>query len=306
MNLSASTFIILYLILFLAGAMIGYVIELLFRRFFSAKKWVNPGFLAGPWLPLYGFGLIVMFSFSLLFANALPKNLVLYNPIGNFEERPVAGPTVGDLIPISVMGVSLILLEFNAGVIFVKGFKVRLWDYTNMKGNIMGVICPVFNVIWFAVAIIYYYGFSPFIYEVAKSSANYLFGNASTQQVAHFGVLFVIGIVYGVFIVDLVNSLHLFASIQAFARDTGIAERYERLKAKQKKLSSKSAAAFYNSLPEPVKERIAKLDQKKNEKKPSRFKAWYNNLVLIDPDKDDAGSNYDESGRPIKEDDRSK
>lgn len=303
MNLSPSTFIILYLVLFLAGAMIGYVIEILFRRFFSAKKWVNPGFLAGPWLPLYGFGLVVMLSFSLLFTNALPKDLILYNPIGNFEGRPVAGPTVGDLIPISAMGASLILLEFVAGVIFVKGFKVRLWDYTNMKGNILGVICPVFNVIWFAIAIIYYYGLSPFIYEAAKASANYLFGDASTQQVAHFGLLFIIGIVYGIFVVDLVVSLRLFASIQSFARTSGIAERYERLKAKQKELSSKSAAALYNSLPEAVKDRLAKMEGKKGEKKPSRFKAWFDNLVLIDPSKTDASGNYDESGRPIKEDD---
>ncbi|MBR0031622.1 MAG: hypothetical protein IJP61_04990, partial [Treponema sp.] len=44
--------------LFFAGSIIGWGIELFWRRFFSKnnpeKKWINPGFLTGPYLPLYG------------------------------------------------------------------------------------------------------------------------------------------------------------------------------------------------------------------------------------------------------------
>lgn len=47
--------IVLYLFFF--GAVGGWVLELLFRRFFSGanpeRKWLNPGFLFGPCLPLY-------------------------------------------------------------------------------------------------------------------------------------------------------------------------------------------------------------------------------------------------------------
>lgn len=50
--------IVLYLFFF--GGVGGWVLELLFRRFFSGanpeRKWLNPGFLFGPCLPLYGFG----------------------------------------------------------------------------------------------------------------------------------------------------------------------------------------------------------------------------------------------------------
>ena len=301
MNLSPSTFIILYLVLFLFGAMIGYGIEVLFRRFFSAKKWVNPGFMFGPWLPLYGFGVVVMFTFSLLFISVLPIDMPLYNPLGNFEGRAASGATVYDLIPISAMGVSLVLLEFLAGVIFVKGFKVRLWDYTNMKGNVLGVICPVFNLIWFALAILYYYGLSPFIYEATKNAAIFLFGGESRQQVAHFGLLFLIGIVYGFFIVDLVKSLNLFAGVKRLAKESGIAERYEKLKARQKQLSAISSAKLYESLPETLRKQIEKSQAERKEKKPSKFKTWLNNLILIDPSQTETAGNYDESGRPIKE-----
>ena len=302
MNLSASTFVLLYFVLFLSGAVLGYFIELLFRRFFSAKKWVNPGFLLGPWLPLYGFGLVVMFSFSLIFANLLPKDMPLYNPIGNFEGRQACGATVYDLIPIATMGCSLILLEFIAGVIFVKGFRIRLWDYTNMKGNILGVICPVFNVIWFTIAIIYYYGLSPFIYEAAKNTALYLFGDATEQHLAHSGLIFAIGIVYGFFIIDLVKSLNVFNKVKKFAADSGVAERYEALRAKQKQLTAYSAAKMYEVLPEAIKKQIEKSKAAEKERKPSKFKIWANNLLLIDPSKDKPENNYDESGRPVKED----
>ena len=43
--------------LFAVGALCGWVIELFFRRL-NSKKWINPGFLHGPYLPLYGFGLV--------------------------------------------------------------------------------------------------------------------------------------------------------------------------------------------------------------------------------------------------------
>lgn len=49
--------------LFFIGSMAGWVIEVVFRRFFSSanpeRKWINPGFLSGPYLPLYGFSLCV-------------------------------------------------------------------------------------------------------------------------------------------------------------------------------------------------------------------------------------------------------
>lgn len=51
--------------LFFIGATLGWVLELLFRRFFSSanpeRKWINPGFCVGPYLPLYGCGLCFLY-----------------------------------------------------------------------------------------------------------------------------------------------------------------------------------------------------------------------------------------------------
>ena len=50
--------------LFVIGSVTGYVIELLFRRFVSQKRWVNPGFMVGPYIPLYGFGTAILYGLS--------------------------------------------------------------------------------------------------------------------------------------------------------------------------------------------------------------------------------------------------
>lgn len=44
--------------LFFIGSCFGWVLELLYRNLTHRhKKWINPGFCTGPYLPIYGFGL---------------------------------------------------------------------------------------------------------------------------------------------------------------------------------------------------------------------------------------------------------
>ena len=58
-------FFLILAYLFFIGSTAGWVIELFFRRFISRanpqRKWINPGFCVGPYLPLYGFGLCIMY-----------------------------------------------------------------------------------------------------------------------------------------------------------------------------------------------------------------------------------------------------
>ena len=52
--------------LFSIGSTAGWVLELFYRHFASGKKgqrkWINPGFCTGPYLPIYGCGLCVLLS----------------------------------------------------------------------------------------------------------------------------------------------------------------------------------------------------------------------------------------------------
>ena len=289
---------LIYLFLFIFGSMLGWVIEVLYRRFFSAKKWVNPGFNKGPWLPLYGFGVIVMFTMCLLCVAFLPESIVLYNPLGNlFGRKGVTGATPYDLIPILLMWFSMVLLEFLAGIIFIKGFHVKLWDYSNMKGNILGIICPVFTFIWGAVAVIYYYAISPFLYELATIMHNYMFGGEG--MVAHFGFIFVLGIAYGIMIIDFITSIGLFNAISKFAKEKGIIAKAEEMRDKFSKTNKETRQKLFNILPEEIKNTI--LEKQNAPKKEDSIKKKINEAILIDPSKaDSTNENYDEKGRPIK------
>ena len=51
--------------LFMLGGSIGWVLELCYRRL-AHGKWINPGFLTGPCLPLYGTGVLLLYGFCSL------------------------------------------------------------------------------------------------------------------------------------------------------------------------------------------------------------------------------------------------
>lgn len=123
--------------LFVIGSLVGWFIELFFRRFVSQKKWMNPGFLTGPYLPIYGFGVVVLYGVSNI---PLGINIVAWDVIAR----------------ILIIGVGMTLIEFIAGLIFIKGFGIKLWDYSNRKGNIMGIICPIFSLAWLVVGSLYF------------------------------------------------------------------------------------------------------------------------------------------------------
>lgn len=53
--------------LFFIGSILGWVLELLFRNLTHPHKtWINPGFCTGPYLPIYGFGLCVLYLLASL------------------------------------------------------------------------------------------------------------------------------------------------------------------------------------------------------------------------------------------------
>ncbi len=51
-------------IIFTLGSLAGWLIELIFVGLIKEKKLVNPGFLNGPYLPIYGTGAILLYFVS--------------------------------------------------------------------------------------------------------------------------------------------------------------------------------------------------------------------------------------------------
>lgn len=300
-NITAGKVLITYLLMFIFGCVLGYALEVLFRRIFTAHRFVNPGFMKGPWLPLYGFGLVLMSTINYLLITYLPSDFVFYNPLGNlYENQYMSGPTVYDLVPIIIVAISLVALEFIAGLIFVKGFKVRLWDYSNMKGNILGVICPLFSFFWFVISIVYYYAINPFIYRLYAIVFNFMFEGDIGNATSHYLIVFALGIVYGIFLIDLIISLNVFSKITSFAKKVQTVVGYEKLRESLKDHLKLSKEKFNALIPEEIKESYETKKKIKKERN-SRFIYKIRALILKDTNKD-TSKNYDENGRPIRAD----
>ena len=179
------SYLVIISTLFVIGSLGGWVIELFFRRFVSQKKWMNPGFLTGPYLPIYGFGVLVLYAVSNI-------------PLG------IDGHIWDVIIRIIIIGVGMSLIEFLAGLIFIKGLGIKLWDYSNRKGNIMGIICPSFSLIWLVVGSLYYFSLNPVLVQgITWIAENLIY-------------TYFIGAVIGAMIVDFAYSIHLATKLKVF------------------------------------------------------------------------------------------
>lgn len=142
-----------YFLLFIIYSFIGWIIEIV-DTYIIRKRFVNRGFLIGPYCPIYGFGSILMITFL---------NKYLKDPIALF-----------------VMAVFICsILEYFTSYIMEKLFKARWWDYSNRKFNINGRICLETLIPFGIGGCLIMYFINPFIVKVLNM-INYNFLNVLT------------------------------------------------------------------------------------------------------------------------------
>ena len=74
--------------------------------------------------------------------------------------------TAGEkLLLFAGMALSMTAIEYIAGIVSLKFMHIRLWDYSKQWGNIQGLICPAFSVLWAAVSAVYYFCVHPYILD---------------------------------------------------------------------------------------------------------------------------------------------
>lgn len=118
-------FIRKYFLIFIVYALIGWIYEVLWFLF-TQKKFVNRGFLNGPYLPIYGFGVLILL---LLLHNLMKKKI----KISKINITPI-------IIFILIFFITSIV-EYISHFILDKYFDIVLWDYSKNYLNINGRIC---------------------------------------------------------------------------------------------------------------------------------------------------------------------
>ena len=107
---------------------IGWGVEVVYAAI-KTHKLVNRGFLCGPICPIYGFGMVgLVYSISLI---------------------PM--PDSGSMSAVAIFFIGMFLttaIELVGGWALFKIYHIRWWDYSNMKFNLGGYICPQFSLLW--------------------------------------------------------------------------------------------------------------------------------------------------------------
>ncbi|MEZ3445325.1 MAG: putative ABC transporter permease [Lachnospiraceae bacterium] len=138
-----------WLFFFYLYCFLGWVWETCYVSVLKAK-WVNRGFMRGPFLPIYGSGAIVVLIFT------LP---VRTNP---------------GLVFVVGM-VSATILEYFTGAAMEWLFHVRYWDYSNQRLNLNGHICLTSSLAWGVFSVILtLYGHTPVERLASHMSTNVL------------------------------------------------------------------------------------------------------------------------------------
>lgn len=237
--------------LFFIGSTFGWVLELFYRRFISSsnpeRRWINPGFCTGPYLPIYGNGLCALYL------------------LASLEGRL---PWMNKFVMFLFMAVAMTGIEYIAGLCCLKITKVRLWDYSDQWGNIQGIICPLFSLYWAVGGALYYFLIHPHIL------------NALEWLSQNLAFSFVIGMFFGVFTIDFIHSANLVAKLKAFADENNVVVRYEALKLhiRQAEGKTKKKYNFFRPfesetpLREHLKQMADTLEQRKRKSKRSTGK----------------------------------
>lgn len=122
---------------FAVYSLIGWVLESVFHTVWE-KKLVNRGFLNGPFIPIYGFGAL----------------LVLFVLVP-FKEHWFI------VFPVSIFLTTAI--EYLTGWAMEKIFKNRWWDYSQFPLNLHGRICVLFSLGWGFLCLILVYVIDPLV-----------------------------------------------------------------------------------------------------------------------------------------------
>ena len=163
-------------LLFLIYSFAGWLIETV-GVFIKYKKFINRGFLLGPYCPIYGTGVVLI---TLLLSKYSDDIFALF-----FLATTLCG-----------------ILEYFTSYIMEKIFKARWWDYSKMRFNINGRICLETLILFGFAGIIILHYLNPFLISFITKIPGI------TMHIAS-------GILFFLFITDCIISFKIINSVKS-------------------------------------------------------------------------------------------
>lgn len=127
-----------YILLFFISSMLGWLMEVC-CKLVQFGRFINRGFLIGPYCPIYGFGAVLVTAML---------------------SRYAADPVVVFVLAMVVCGT----LEYLTSYLMEKLFHARWWDYSHKPFNINGRVCAGTLIPFGLLGLCMIYGVKPFLF----------------------------------------------------------------------------------------------------------------------------------------------
>ena len=226
-----------YFMLFFIYAILGWIIETTLVSI-EKRKFVNRGFLIGPYCPIYGFGGLAI---TILLKNYIKDPIVLF------------------LMAVIICGT----LEYFTSYIMEKIFKARWWDYSAKKYNINGRICLETVVPFGILGCLVMYVLNPITFKYLNMLSNSMLNIISA-------------ICFTIFITDNIVSYNVISSFTKTVKTINVGkikDNTEEITKKErevligKSFFNKRLMEAYPNLQAKIKEKARQIAQKAKEVK---------------------------------------
>lgn len=225
----------IYFLLFISYAFLGWCMEVT-CKLIQYKKFINRGFLIGPYCPIYGWGALAI---TILLKRYMEDPLVLF-----------------------VMSTLICsIIEYLTSYFMEKKYHARWWDYSNKKFNINGRICLETLVPFGILGVAIMYGTNPILFKLYN-------------QIPQLVMNILTSILFIGFIVDNIISSNIISSINVEGNKL-IKDNTEEITEKIKQILRQKSwlhRRLINAYPglKDIKVKIKKVEQKIDERRKSK------------------------------------
>lgn len=225
------------IISFAIYSFMGWVCETTYCSF-ESRRFVNRGFLNGPFCPVYGFGALAVIGAL----SVIPRNPALVFLVGCLATTA---------------------LEYLTGYLLETLFHTKWWDYSDRKFNLHGRICLLNSLVFGVMSVLLVFLIYPFVNRVVAAIPDL----ARIYIGAALVVYFVVDIILTVRSMKLLNrrlaalssavaAIKEKLDLSGFYNALNISQRLEKL---HELLDTEKGRVVYASI-EGIKERIKQLE----------------------------------------------